>query len=134
MIGVLRVLNEGSKPMKLTQIILKVKGLKPIRKKLKTHDGRVVEVPPFIQLELASALAGRSVSWWMADGLERPHREASKLYASFARTVRTLVRNGLVDKNVEMVRSRRAFHAPRQRQHSYRITQKGREILDGCTD
>ena len=49
--------------MKLTQIILKVKKLKPIRKKFESYNGQIIEIPPFIQLELVSALAGRSVTW-----------------------------------------------------------------------
>ena len=133
---VLKVLATSENPLKMTEIIMKVKGLKPVRKKFETHDGKIIEIPPFIQLELVSALAGESVSWWMGRNiytgrdLEPFHAEARKLYVSFGRTIKKLVQNGLVDAKVDWIRTRWGFNDYRKRQYAYYITDKGREVLD----
>jgi hypothetical protein len=125
MLRILQVLSNASTPMKLTGIILSVKNLRPIRKTI-TLGERSIEVPPYIQLELVSALAGESVSWWQGDyvngedRLEAFHKEASKLYVSFGRSMRTLVIHGLVSARV---------HTLGARQLAYWITDKGREVL-----
>lgn len=129
---ILKVLSGSDNPLKLTQIILKVKKLKPIRKRIESRDGKPIEVPPFIQLELVSALAGESVSWFMGRNLFtgkdlRPyHEEADKLYVSFGRSIKNLWKNGLVEG---IAGSNPYPKFWRRRQFLYRITKKGRSRI-----
>ena len=127
---ILTVLNASKKPMKLTPIIMQVKGLKPIRKKLETHTGEVIELPPYIQLELASALRGASLTWWMGGPeAEKAHAEAAKLYVSFGRSINRLVEHELVSAWADIIHYGLKGDNFRQRQYSYFITERGREYM-----
>lgn len=128
---ILQVLDKSNGPMKMTQIILEVKNLKPYRTHL-LQDPETKEIlkvekpwPPFIQLELASAIAGTSVSWWMGGDANKAHAEASKLYASFGRSIRRLLQESLISDHSAR---------DRKRQHAFFLTDKGRELLSGLTN
>lgn len=133
---ILEVLNDSEKPMKLTQIILKVKKLKPYRTHLvqdpETKEIIEIEKPwaPFIQLELVSALAGKSITWWMGgEKANKAHAEAAKLYVSFNRSIMRLVDHQLVSAWVDMIHYPKKGDSPRQRQYTYFITEKGKSTL-----
>jgi hypothetical protein len=118
---ILVVLSKSKRALKTTEIILKCKRLKqPPR--------------PYIQLMLVSALAGESVSWFMGrniltgKNLEPYHKEARKLYASFGRSLKTLLNNELVMAETTGPSSGR-FGGTRVRQFQYWITEEGRQRL-----
>jgi hypothetical protein len=126
MMEILNVLYMEQGPIKLTQIILRAKKLKPIRRKKTYSDGETIEIHP-VQLELASALAGESFSWYMGgppftSRYVQPFRkEAAKLYISFGRSIKTLTMLGLVLAVVDKARAR---------QFSYVLTDEGRKYVE----
>jgi hypothetical protein len=136
--SILKVLAETKEPMKLTQIILKVKNLKPYRTHL-VQDPKTLEIieiekpwPPFIQLELASAIAGKSLTWYMGppgSQEEKAQREAAKLYVSFGRSMNKLVEHGLVSAWVDWIHYNHYVDSPRQRQYAYFLTDEGKKKM-----
>jgi len=90
---VLQVLNETSKGLTTTEIIMKIEGLKPYKSK-------------YQQSELASAIIKKSISYYMTGGITviqksngktyDGHEYANKWYALYSRSIKLLYKNKLI--------------------------------------
>ena len=90
---VLQVLNETSKGLTATEIIMKITGLKPYKSR-------------YGQSELASAIIEKSVSYPMTGGIKviqnlngktyDCYEYANKLYALYSRSIKLLYKNKLI--------------------------------------
>jgi len=124
MLSILKVLDSVEEPSTITNIIMKVKGFNPLRPRR------------YIQQELDSAIAGKSLTSWMG-GYEKVRGKVNILYASFSKSIRLLHKHKLIstpDRWVKLLRS----ESDRMEDLAYRnkanrckfiITKKGKEIL-----
>lgn len=117
-----------------TYIIMGVEKLKPFRThivKARIENGvrkyETVEKdwPPYIQQELESSLANKSISYHMG-GYEGARRQANRLYASYSRSLSNLLKHGLIKSNYVSVPERKPVRANRA---YYWTTRKGRAFL-----
>lgn len=97
---ILDILSTADSPMSLTEIIMEIYEVDPIREEGKKH-------PPFIQAELASAIARESVTggWCGCDTkvVEKKTKKeyhpvdyTNKLYALYSRSIRRLREQGFI--------------------------------------
>ena len=117
-----------------TYIIMRAEGLHPYRKHYTQvkDDAGVLQIvtiekphPPFVQQELASALADESISCFMHE-FDKVRPQTDKLYATYSRSIKALLSGGYI-KGKYVTRSTREPH--RWFRSSYHLTDKGRQYL-----
>ncbi len=117
-----------------TYIIMGVENLKPFRTHIvnprvengvRKYETVEKDWPPYIQQELESSLANKSISYFMG-GYEGVRKQANKLYASYSRSLNTLLKHRLIKSNYVSIPERKPVRSNRAH---YRITRRGQGFL-----